>query len=346
MNSKQIQQHCEKVWESSILPELIEYIRVPNQSPAFDPDWQDNGYMEEIVTQFCRWIAARPITGMQYEVIRLPGRTPLILIDIEGQIDNTVLLYGHLDKQPEMTGWRAGLGAWQPVLENDRLYGRGGADDGYAMFSSLLAIECLQQASVPHGRCIVIIEACEESGSPDLPYYMDHLETRIGNPDLVVCLDSGCGNYEQLWCTTSLRGLIGGQLTIEVLKEGIHSGDAGGIVPCSFRLLRRLLERIEDSSNGEITDAAFHVRIPEQRLEQARSAASMIGDSIHTRFPLVIDNTSTATEPVEQILNRSWRPALSVIGADGIPAIESAGNVLRPRTSVKLSMRLPPTTDA
>jgi len=334
------------VWKTSIIPELIEYIRIPNKSPAFDPDWERNGYMENIVQQFCRWIATRPISGLRYEVVRLPQRTPLILVEVDGQSKNTVLLYGHLDKQPEMTGWRKGLGAWEPVLDGEKLYGRGGADDGYAMFSSLLAIESLQKQNLPHAHCVVIIEACEESGSPDLPFYMDHLEDRIGEPDLVICLDSGCGNYDQLWCTTSLRGLIGGELKIEVLEEGIHSGDASGIVPSSFRILRQLLDRIEDSQSGKISDAAFHVAIPEQRLDQARTAAVMLGDVIHTRFPFVDNTRPVSSDPAELILNRSWRPALSVIGADGLPPIQSAGNVLRPMTSVKLSMRLPPTCDA
>lgn len=302
--------------------------------------------MEDIVQQFCRWIAARPIHGLRYEVVRLAQRTPLILVEVDGQSENTVLLYGHLDKQPEMTGWRKGLGAWVPVLEGEKLYGRGGADDGYAMFSSLLAIESLQQQNLPHAHCVVIIEACEESGSPDLPFYMDHLQDRIGEPDLVICLDSGCGNYDQLWCTTSLRGLIGGELKIEVLEDGIHSGDASGIVPSSFRILRQLLDRIEDSQSGEISDASFHVAIPEQRLDQARTAATMLGDVMHTRFPFADNTRPVSSDPVELILNRSWRPALSVIGADGLPPIQSAGNVLRPMTSVKLSMRLPPTCEA
>ncbi len=345
VNREQIQQHCSKVWSDSITPELMQYIGIPNKSPAFDPDWEGNGHMERAVQQFCGWIAARPLRGMRHEVIRLPGRTPLILIKVDGQSDQTVLLYGHLDKQPEMSGWRDGLGPWQAVLDGEKLYGRGAADDGYAMFASLLAIESLQQQGIPHGRCVVIIEACEESGSPDLPGYVDHMESQLGTPDLVICLDSGCGNYEQLWCTTSLRGLIGGELRIEVLGEGIHSGDAGGVVPCSFRILRQLLDRIEDSDCGEIM-GDFHVDIPDQRLQQARAAAAMLGDAIHTRFPLSGNTRPVNPDPYELILNRSWRPALSVIGADGLPPIQSAGNVLRPMTAVKLSLRLPPTCDA
>lgn len=338
--------YCSEKWESSVIPELIEYIRIPNKSPAFDPDWLKNGYMDQVVTQFSKWCINQDIRGLSLEVVQLPNRTPLIYMEIPGDIDNTVLLYGHLDKQPEMSGWRDGFGPWQPVLEGDKLYGRGGADDGYATFASLLAIKALHKQKIPHARCVVIIEACEESGSYDLPFYIDHLSDRIGTPELIVCLDSGCGNYEQLWSTTSLRGLIGGTLTVDVLNEGIHSGDASGIVPSSFRILRQLLDRLEDPINGKILAEEFYAEIPEKRMEQAKRAAEMMGENIFTRFPMKQDMRPMNEDPVELILNRSWRPALSYIGAAGLPDIESAGNVMRPSTSIKLSMRLPPTCEA
>ncbi|HIF51561.1 MAG TPA: M20/M25/M40 family metallo-hydrolase [Thiotrichaceae bacterium] len=355
MKTQELQTFCEQIWDSSIISELVDYIRIPNKSPAFDPDWHQHGYMEQVVEQFVNWCQQQNITGMQLEVVRLSKRTPLIYIEIPS-INNTsngnskdersILLYGHLDKQPEMSGWREDLSPWQPVLEDDKLYGRGGADDGYAMFASLLAIKALQQQSIPHARCVIIIEACEESGSYDLPFYIDHLSDRIKTPELIVCLDSGCGNYDQLWSTTSLRGLIGGTLKIDVLNEGIHSGDASGIVPSSFRILRQLLDRLEDPVNGKILDDAFHVDIPEKRIGQAQRAAAMMGDDVFKRFPMKSGMQPMNTDPVELILNRSWRPALSYIGAGGLPNIESAGNVLRPSTSIKLSMRLPPTCDA
>ena len=351
VNIKKTRNFCDQRWDESILPELIEYIRVPNKSPMFDPDWQKSGYMDQVVDQFTTWVKHQKIAGLQLEVVRLENRTPLIFIEIPGQgasekADDTILLYGHLDKQPEMSGWREGLGPWTPVLDGDKLYGRGGADDGYALFACLIAIEALHEQAIPHARCVVIIEACEESGSPDLPYYMEALSDRIGTPDLVICLDSGCGNYEQLWCTTSLRGLIGGELTIEVLDEGVHSGDSSGIVPCSFRILRQLLDRIEDASTGFIQDSAFNVDIPHKRIEQARNAAAMMGNEVFNRFPFKEQTEPVQNDPAELILNRSWRPALTIIGADGLPDIQSAGNVMRPKTTVKLSMRLPPTCDA
>ena len=192
------------------------------------------------------------MSGATLEVVRLPGRTPVIVIDLPGEVEDTVLLYGHLDKQPEMTGWADGYGPWIPRLEGDKLYGRGGADDGYAMFGALSALLALRDQSVPHARCVVLIEACEESGSYDLPYYVDHLAERLGNPSLVICLDSGCGNYDQLWLTTSLRGLASGTLTVRVLEEGVHSGDASGVVPSSFRVLR--LAAVASRGRGDGSD--------------------------------------------------------------------------------------------
>ncbi len=345
MNQQQIENFINRQWDESIVHELTEYIKIPNKSPAFDVDWQSHGYMEEAVEQFCTWLQQKKINNLTHQVVRLENRTPLIYIEIDGQINDTVLLYGHLDKQPEMTGWRDDLAPFKPKLENDKLYGRGGADDGYAFFSSITAIQALQQQNIPHARCVIIIEACEESGSYDLPFYIDHLAEKIGKPSLVICLDSGCGNYEQLWMTSSLRGLIGGELSVQVLDEGVHSGDASGIVPSSFRIIRQLLDRLEDATSGEIIANEFHVEIPQSRVEQAEQAAKNIGEDLFNRFPFTASTQAMDDNVAELILNRSWRPALSYIGIDGVPEIQSAGNVLRPQTSIKLSMRLPPTCD-
>jgi acetylornithine deacetylase/succinyl-diaminopimelate desuccinylase-like protein len=345
MDQAAIESYVGKLWESSVVPELLHYIRIPNQSPAFDPKWQEHGHIDQATALFARWAMAHRVEGMTVEVVRLQGRTPVILIDVPGGSQESVLLYGHLDKQPEMTGWRAGLSAWEPVREGDRLYGRGGADDGYAMFACLSALGALRMQGTPHARCVILIEACEESGSFDLPYYIAHLGDRIGRPGLVIALDSGCANYEQLWCTTSLRGLAGGTLKVEILSEGVHSGDAGGVVADTFRILRILLSRIEDEHSGEVR-AEFQVPIPESRRLQAQAAAQALGAAVYERFPFVAGAGPISRDATELILNRTWRPALSVIGAEGLPPLAAAGNVLRPMTALKLSLRLPPTCDA
>ena len=307
--------------------------------------------MDAAVAQFAAWARGKiaGIEGARLEVLRLEGRTPLIFIEIPAsgrRPDDVVLLYGHLDKQPEMSGWAEGLGPWRPVLKDGKLYGRGGADDGYALFGALSAILALKAQGAAHARCAIIVEACEESGSYDLPAYVDHLAGRIGSPSLVVCLDSGCGNYEQLWLTTSLRGMAGGELTVRVLTEGVHSGNASGIVASSFRVLRGLISRLEDEATGEIRVSELHAQIPPGRIEEAKAAAAALGTAVYDQFPFTPGERPVNDDAVQLILNRTWRPALSITGLAGAPAPEDAGNVLRPFTTAKLSLRLPPTVDA
>ena len=345
MDTARLSAFVSGLWDDEIVPQLVEYIRIPNKSPMFDPKWVEHGYMDAAVKLMETWARSKlsALPGATLDVVRLEGRTPLIYIEVPGQNDDTVVLYGHLDKQPEMTGWAEGLGPWTPVLKGDKLYGRGGADDGYAIFGSLAALLALREQGIPHARCVILIEACEESGSYDLPYYVDHLAARIGNPSLVVCLDSGCGNYDQLWLTTSLRGMTGGELTVQVLEEGVHSGDASGVVPSSFRILRDLLSRLEDPQTGTIKPKELYVDIPAQRVEQAKQASKVLGTAIYDKFPFVAGMQPVTADLTELVLNRTWRPQLAVTGADGLPPLESAGNVLRPKTSVKLSLRVPPT---
>ncbi|KAA3605143.1 MAG: M20/M25/M40 family metallo-hydrolase [Planctomycetota bacterium] len=344
-----VAQFVDQSWEQEILPQLIEYIRIPNKSPLFDPDWQANGYMEQAVQMIAGWCEQRPIAGLKVEVVRLPERTPVIFMEIPatetGGAEDTVLLYGHLDKQPEMEGWRDGLGPWLPVREGDKLYGRGGADDGYAAYASLTAIEAVQRFGGKHTRCVVVIEACEESGSYDLPHYIEHLKDRIGTPSLVVCLDSGAGNYDQLWSTTSLRGMIVANLKVEILTEGVHSGGASGIVPSSFRIARQLLSRLENEDSGEILLPECQVEIPQQRVDQAQVAARELDGDVAGMFPFVEGARAVGDDPVQHILANTWKAMLSVTGMDGVPAMKDAGNVLRPYTALKLSLRVPPTCD-
>jgi acetylornithine deacetylase/succinyl-diaminopimelate desuccinylase-like protein len=336
------------VWDGEIVPTLTDYIRIPNKSPSFEPNWEKLGHMDRAVDLFVGWASAKlkELPGATLSVERLPGRTPLIFIDVPGASSDTVLLYGHLDKQPEMTGWAEGKGPWIPVLEGDKLYGRGGADDGYALFGALTALLALRREGAAHARAVIVIEASEESGSPDLPFYMDALAERIGDVSLVVCLDSGCGDYERLWLTTSLRGLVGGTLRVDVLEEGVHSGDASGVVPSSFRISRRLLARIEDVETGRVIGDAFNAKIPEARSAQARVAAQALGDEVYKKFPFVAGMRPAGDDLAELVLNRTWRPALSVTGFAGAPAPQDAGNVLRPFTEAKLSLRVPPSADA
>ncbi len=365
MNLSDLNHFVAHQWRTDLVHRLVDYVKVPAKSPAYDASWAEHGYLQSVIQAARDWSAAQAkddvLVGMKLEIIAIPGLTPCIFFDIPATQglanDETILFYGHLDKQPEMTGWREDLGPWKPVIEDGKLYGRGSADDGYAIFASLTALSAIDRQKAARPRCVGLIESCEESGSPDLPSYLKLLGNRLGDVKLVVGLDSGCGNYDQLWVTTSLRGLIGGTLSVEILSEGVHSGMASGIVPSSFRIARQLLNRIDDPKTGLVLPDVFHAPIPAERMQQAHATAAILGDTIWQNFPWVacthdsVDHAPqnysqpTSTDPVECILNRTWRPALSVTGAAGFPSIDNAGNVLRPKTSLKLSMRLPPTID-
>ena len=381
MNVADVRAMLEARWDDDLVPRLVDYVRVPAKSPMFDANWAGRGELAAVIEEARRWAQALGIAGLSLEVVTLPGRTPCLLFDAPatGGLGNarTVLFYGHLDKQPEMSGWREGFGPYIPVIENGRLYGRGAADDGYAVYAALSVIHALDAQGVARPRCVGLIETSEESGSPDLPAYLDALADRFGDVQLVCGLDSGCGNYEQLWVTSSLRGLAGGTLTVEILRHGVHSGAASGLVPSSFRIARQLLNRLDDPATGRVLLPELHADIPAERLAQAREAGAILGDAVWEQFPwascehipqpkvegldaaarLRADAGShvapghlhaqpTTTDPVEGLLNRTWRPALSVTGAADLPLPRDAGNVLRPRTTLKLSMRLPPTVDA
>jgi acetylornithine deacetylase/succinyl-diaminopimelate desuccinylase-like protein len=348
-----------QAWDDDLVGQLSDYIEIPAKSPAFDANWAQAGYLDKVIERTAAWIEAQKVAGLTLEIIRLPGRTPVLFFEVtatRSQSVNrqTVLMYGHLDKQPEFDGWRNGLGPWTPKYLDGKLYGRGGADDGYAAYAAITAIQALKEQQVPHPRIVGLIETCEESGSPDLLPYIDVLKTRLGDVGLVICLDSGAGNYDQLWLTTSLRGMAAGVLKVEILTEGVHSGDASGLVPSSFRIMRHVLDRLEDSETGRLLPKSFHCEIPAERLAQAQATAGILGDAIYKRFPWAHHDCGgsslvalpTTLDPVEALIRRTWKPTLSVTGAEGFPALKDAGNVLRPYTAFKLSLRLPPLIDA
>ena len=364
LNTAQVLNEVTRAWDDDIVHRLEDYIRIPAKSPAFDADWVKNGFIDTVVWDAATWVMAQKVEGLTLEIIRLEGRTPVLFFEVAASSGHanlakapstqTVLMYGHLDKQPEFSGWRNDLGPWTPKYEDGKLYGRGGADDGYAVYASIAAIQALKSQNMPHPRIVGLIETCEESGSYDLLPYIDALGTKLGDVALVICLDSGAGNYDQLWLTSSLRGMASGVLKVEILTEGIHSGDASGLVPSSFRIMRQVLDRLEDSATGRLLPASFHCEVPADRMVQARATAAILGDELYKRFPWAHYDCGgstqfalpTTTDPVQALLNRTWAPTLSVTGAEGFPDFKNAGNVLRPYTAFKLSLRLPPLIDA
>ena len=369
LNTTQLQADVSAAWGERIVPALTDYIAVPAKSPMFDPDWAAHGHLARVLQSATDWVEQQRVPGLRCEIIRLNNaqgvaRTPVLFFELPASAGQdgtpapasgqTVLMYGHLDKQPEFDGWRSDLGPWTPKVVDGKLYGRGSADDGYAVYASIAAIQAIQAQGRAHPRIVGLIETCEESGSSDLLPYVDALRDRLGDVGLVICLDSGAGNYDQLWLTTSLRGMASGTLRVDILTEGVHSGDASGLVPSSFRILRNVLDRLEDSATGRLLPDVFHCEVPAERLAQARVTADILGDELFRRFPWAHHDCGgstafalpTTSDPVEALLNRTWRPTLSVTGAQGFPALQDAGNVLRPYTAFKLSLRLPPLVEA
>jgi acetylornithine deacetylase/succinyl-diaminopimelate desuccinylase-like protein len=360
LNTTQALEHVSHAWDTDIVARLTDYVAIPAKSPMFDSAWDANGLLETVVRNTAQWIESQKVAGLSVEIIRLPGRTPVLFFEVAATrsaalaTTQTVLMYGHLDKQPEFSGWRKDLGPWTPKYEDGKLYGRGSADDGYAAYAAIAAIQALKSQGVGHPRIVGLIETCEESGSYDLMPYIDALRPRLGEVGLVVCLDSGAGNYDQLWLTNSLRGMVSGVLKVEILTEGVHSGDASGLVPSSFRIMRQVLDRLEDSATGRLLPASFHCEVPSERLAQAQATADILGDEIYKRFPWAHYDCGgstqfalpTTTDPLQALLNRTWNPTLSVTGVEGMPELSNAGNVLRPYTAFKLSLRLPPLVEA
>ena len=364
LNAAQALGEVSRAWDDDIVGQLTDYISIPAKSPMFDADWEKNGFIDTVMWNAATWVQSQKVEGLTLEIIRLEGRTPVLFFEVpasrgttESEVassNQTVLMYGHLDKQPEFSGWRNDLGPWTPKYEDGKLYGRGGADDGYAVYASIAAIQALKSQGAAHPRIVGLIETCEESGSYDLLPYVDALRQRLGDVALVICLDSGAGNYDQLWLTSSLRGMASGVLKVEILTEGVHSGDASGLVPSSFRIMRQVLDRLEDSATGRLLPPDFHCEVPADRIAQAQATAAILGDELYKRFPWAHYDCGgasqfalpTTTDPLQALLNRTWKPTLSVTGAEGFPDFKNAGNVLRPFTAFKLSLRLPPLVDA
>ena len=337
----------DQAWAAAV-PTMMEYVAIPARSPMFDPAWEANGHLASAAHLLRDWAVAQGVDGATVELIEPAGLTPVLLVEIPATdaalADRTVLMYGHLDKQPEMLPWSDGLGPWTPVLRGERLYGRGGADDGYSIVAALIAVQAVREAGGRHARIVVLIEASEESSSVHLEQHLTTLLPRFGNAELVIALDSFCESYDRLWTTTSTRGVAGGVLEIEVCLDDPHSGRASGVLPSSFRIVRQLLDRIEDSASGEVLVRAANVEIPGYRLDEAAVAAASF-PALSTSFRPLPGVRSMRADATDELVAETWRPALEVIGVDGLPPVADAGNVFRSRLAVKLSLRVPPTAD-
>ena len=339
--------NIDEKWDDWYVKGLSDFIRVPNLSPNYDAEFLTNGKIEEAMELVDNYINQLQIEGLSKKVFQPEGSCPLVVYVVEPThgSEKNVMLYGHLDKQPWMDGWAEGLAPTEPVIRGEYLYGRGGADDGYAPFSCMLAIKNLQLQGVKLPRCALVLETEEESGSANLLTLLDLAKDFIGRPDFCFCMDSGAFNYDQLWCTSSLRGINIVDLKVDFGKSGYHSGEVGGIIPETFRIVRELLNRVDDPTTGRVHDD-FQVQIPQWAQDEARFMADLSGATMHNKYdyhegcqPMDADNLP------EMYLNNTWRANLSITGAAGLPDTSIAGNVVRASTQVRLSLRLPPSAN-
>lgn len=334
---------ADELWEESIIPSLSDFIKIEALSPSFEPNWREKRELDATIDLFTKWLVEQELEGMEYKVHRIGERTPVLLVTVEGTGPGEVIFYSHLDKQPSRPElWSEGLHPLKGVRRDPWLYGRGALDDGYGGYVCVTALKMLQEQRVPYPRSHFLIETCEESGSYDLPPYLELLTEDLGDPDLIVVLDSGGPDYEHIWVTEALRGLVAGNLSVQVSNEGVHSGMSGGVIPSSFRIQRMLLDRVEDSKTGKILVPEMYVEISDKVRKEAEELGKLLGDEIWAQLP-VVDTLRPHNEgSAEILLDMNWRPAMSVIGANGMPPTQTAGNVLRTHTDLKLSFRIPP----
>ena len=350
-----MEQWLKKKIKSTLIPSISEFIKIPNQSRSFDSEWATNGLQEKACKFAMDFAEKQEIQNLTMTLIEEKDKTPAILAIIDPfknnetditDISKTILMYGHIDKQPPLHGkWSKGLGPHTPVIKNNKLYGRGGSDDGYAWFTCILLAKTLQQNGIPHNRLVLFFETDEESGSRDLMHHLNKYKNQIGEPSLIICLDSGTTDYDHMCLTTTLRGLICFKLRVDVLTHGVHSGSASGIIPSSFRILRNVLDQFENSNTGELPPQ-FSVDIPQDKYGQAKLLTDLNQGNIDFKFPILEGVESMGYSGFQNYINRIWKPQLSITGIDGLPSISKAGNVLLPFTEVTCSLRLPPSKPA
>lgn len=346
---KKIFEEIESSWKSVTQQPIEEFVRIPALSIDFDKQWDKNGHLLDAVLHAKRWADSLGLEGISMEAIQEEGAPPCLFADIPGtgakKDGKTVFLYGHLDKQPENTGWDENKSAWKPVVENGRLYGRGAADDGYSWFCTLSALRALDKLGIDRPHCVALFETAEESSSFHYEKYLERMKSHLGDVGLVVILDSTALDYKRLWITQSLRGTVNCMLKVQVLEHDMHSGEAGGIVPSSFMIVRSLLDRMEDANTGKIRLDALHCDIPKEVIKQTKALAKVCGKQVFEAFPWEGATKPEKRNPWKAILSRNWEPALAVVGAGGIPSIAEAGAILRAQTTLKLCMRIPPLVD-
>ena len=352
MDKKSFEKYIEKMFTYNMIPNLMNFIRIPNLSPAYDYEWNTNGLLLKAANLIIAYAKSLEIKNAQINLIQDKGYSPLIFIEIPASRPNdnrTVLLYAHFDKQPHGTGWDDDKGPTKPVIQNGRLYGRGSADDGYASFSMLTAIKACQEHNCPLPRICLIFEGAEESTDEHLTYYFNKLLPIIGeNVIAFIPLDSGCADYDRLWITNSLRGVCDYEINIQTLDNNISFGpEASGRIAENLFILRKAIDAVMDTSTGDVKIEEFYVKdIPEEIQEEMDKEIEIVGEQFFKEIPLYEGVKPLKTDIKEAMINNRWKPTCSILGIDNCPKIEDNGFGVKKSITVKMSMRLPPGIDS
>jgi acetylornithine deacetylase/succinyl-diaminopimelate desuccinylase-like protein len=283
MDKESVNKTIEKYWQDWWVKGLGDFVRVPNLTPMVDDKYLENGLLEQAMDLVDNYINKLEIKGLSRKIFKTEKGLPLITYIVEPSegVTRNVMVYGHIDKQPYGEGWDTD--PKDPVIKGDCMYGRGSADDGYSAFSCMLAVKVGQELGVKMPRICLVLETEEESGSASLIPLLNQAKDVIGTPDVCLCMDSGAFDYNKLWVTSSLRGICILDLTVQVGKAGYHSGEVGGIVPETFRIVRQLLDRLDDSKTGEPCDE-LKIEVPEWKRKEAEEITAIAGKELYEKY--------------------------------------------------------------
>ena len=353
MDTELLKKYVDKQFTLNILPNLMNFIRIPNLSPLFDPNWKTNGYLFKAANLIVSYAKSLNIKNAEINLLQDSGHTPMVFIEIPASRKNdnrTVIFYGHYDKQPYGTGWDKDKSPTNPVIVDGRLYGRGSADDGYASFSILTAIKTCQEFNCLMPRICCLFEGAEESTDADLKYYFDKLIPILGdNVVAFIPLDSGCPDYDRLWMANSLRGIVDIDVNIQTLDQESHYGpEASGIIAENLFLMRKIYDGLVDSTNGEFKLEEFKIaedKIPAIVMEQMQKEIEIVGDNFIKNIPLYEGVSPLKTDVKELMINNRWKPSCFILGIDNCPKTEDRGFGVSSGINVRMSIRIPPTVD-
>ena len=348
MEPKILHETISKIFNTTTLPNLMNFIRIPNTSPEFDPDWDKNNLLLKASKLIITFIKTLQLKNTEITLLKDENHTPFILTETKSSKEkekNTILFYAHIDKQPNCEGWDKGKSATNPIIENGRLYGRGSIDDGYAIYSILTAIKYCQDNNLFTNRIICIFECSEESSSDDLNYYFDKLIPFFGNDiSLFCCVDLTCLDYKKMWIVNCIRGVMDFDVKIYTLNNDIYSNFTKGVFPDNFMIFRKLCDLLRNEK-GEFLIPELIIsedKIPKDRKKELEEASKEIGIDFIKVLPLYNNTKPMKDDIYKLLLNNIWKVSMIIKGIDGIPDKKYEGNILSKGLKARIQMRIPP----